>query len=30
MPETTTKAGGTVEHFPLMVPGANPAAEHRR
>jgi acyl-CoA reductase-like NAD-dependent aldehyde dehydrogenase len=29
MPETSTKAGGTVEHFPLMVPGAQPVAEHR-
>ena len=29
MPETTTKAAGTVAHFQLMVPGASPAAEHR-
>jgi len=29
MLETTGKAGGAVEHFPLMVPGASPAAERR-
>ncbi|MHC4764477.1 MAG: aldehyde dehydrogenase family protein [Planctomycetota bacterium] len=29
MLETTRKAGGAVEHFPLMVPGASPAAQQR-
>ena len=29
MPETTKQAGAAVEHFPLMVPGARPAAERR-
>jgi acyl-CoA reductase-like NAD-dependent aldehyde dehydrogenase len=29
MLETTTKPGGAVEHFPLMVPGARPAGERR-
>jgi acyl-CoA reductase-like NAD-dependent aldehyde dehydrogenase len=29
MPETTSKAGGAVAHFPLLVPGATAAAEHR-
>jgi len=29
MPETTSKAGGAVEHFPLMVPGATPATRQR-
>jgi acyl-CoA reductase-like NAD-dependent aldehyde dehydrogenase len=29
MLETTSKAGGAVEHFPLMVPGASPAPQPR-
>jgi acyl-CoA reductase-like NAD-dependent aldehyde dehydrogenase len=29
MLETTGKAGGAAEHFPLMVPGASPAAQQR-